>query len=78
MDIMFDFKFDPIGGHISNYLLEKGRVVSRGAKERTFHYFYHLLAGASDADLTALHLKRDATLYRYTNQVGTQPQRMRE
>ncbi|XP_019384614.1 PREDICTED: unconventional myosin-Ig [Crocodylus porosus] len=68
MDINFDFKGDPTGGHIHNYLLEKSRILQQQPGERNFHSFYQLLLGASDTLLNSLRLTRDAAAYRYTQE----------
>nr|XP_033774299.1 LOW QUALITY PROTEIN: unconventional myosin-Id [Geotrypetes seraphini] len=71
MDINFDFKGDPIGGHISNYLLEKSRVIVQQPGERSFHSFYQLLQGGSEQTLRSLHLQKELSTYNYIH-VGAQ------
>ncbi|KAJ6650134.1 Unconventional myosin ID [Pseudolycoriella hygida] len=68
MDIEFDYKSDPVGGVITNYLLEKSRVIQQQPGERNFHCFYQLLRGSSDSDLKQFYLNRDPSQYFYTNQ----------
>uniref|UniRef100_A0A8W4FMM8 Myosin ID n=2 Tax=Sus scrofa TaxID=9823 RepID=A0A8W4FMM8_PIG len=71
MDINFDFKGDPIGGHINNYLLEKSRVIVQQPGERSFHSFYQLLQGGSEQMLHSLHLQKSLSSYNYIH-VGAQ------
>nr|P47807.2 RecName: Full=Unconventional myosin-Ia; AltName: Full=Brush border myosin I; Short=BBM-I; Short=BBMI; AltName: Full=Myosin I heavy chain; Short=MIHC [Gallus gallus]AAB38373.1 brush border myosin I heavy chain [Gallus gallus] len=67
MDVEFDFKGDPLGGVISNYLLEKSRIVRHVKGERNFHIFYQLLAGGSAQLLQQLKLRPDCSHYGYLN-----------
>ncbi len=54
MEIAFDFAGAPQGGRVTNFLLEKVRVVSRNEGERSFHIFYQMLTGLSDQEIGAI------------------------
>jgi myosin I len=66
-EIKFDRAGDPCGGRITNYLLEKSRVVYQTPSERNFHSFYQLLAGATQAQAQEWSLY-DAEYFHYVNQ----------
>ena len=45
IEIEFSRGGEPLGGRVSNFLLEKSRVHSISKGERTFHIFYQVLIG---------------------------------
>nr|XP_056721155.1 unconventional myosin-Ic [Euleptes europaea] len=65
MDVQFDYKGAPIGGHILNYLLEKSRVVHQNHGERNFHIFYQLLEGGEEELLRRLGLEKNPHQYHF-------------
>ncbi|KAM4691202.1 myosin XVB [Rhinophrynus dorsalis] len=56
-----------VGSSVSQYLLEKSRVVFQAAGERGFHVFYELLAGLPEHEKQGLYLQEPETYY-YLNQ----------
>lgn len=56
IEIMFNNSTDIIGARIRTYLLERSRLVFQPLKERNYHIFYQLVAGASDAEREELGL----------------------
>ncbi|KAL0491036.1 myosin I heavy chain [Acrasis kona] len=68
-EIQFDAGGDPKGGKITNYLLEKSRVVSQSKNERNFHIFYQLLVGATQREKDEFGLTRPED-YAYLNKGG--------
>jgi myosin-1 len=68
-EILFDRNGDPQGGKITNYLLEKSRVVMQIKGERNFHIFYQLCAGATAEEKDAFQLY-EPQHFRYLSQSG--------
>ncbi|KAK5166169.1 Myosin type-2 heavy chain 1 [Saxophila tyrrhenica] len=56
IEIMFNRSTEIIGARIRTYLLERSRLVFQPLKERNYHIFYQLVAGATDAEREELGL----------------------
>uniref|UniRef100_A0A8C9WIB0 Osteoclast-stimulating factor 1 n=1 Tax=Scleropages formosus TaxID=113540 RepID=A0A8C9WIB0_SCLFO len=69
-EIQFSLGGEPDGGKISNFLLEKSRVVSQSQGERNFHIFYQLIEGTTKEQRETLGITTP-DYYLYLNQSGT-------
>ncbi len=56
IEIMFNKSYDIIGARIRTFLLERSRLVFQPLKERNYHIFYQLVAGATDQEREELGL----------------------
>ncbi|XP_076333523.1 LOW QUALITY PROTEIN: unconventional myosin-Ie-like [Tachypleus tridentatus] len=69
VEIQFSRGGEPEGGKVSNFLLEKSRVVSQNLNERNFHIFYQLCSSATEEIQTNLGIT-SPDYYFYLNQSG--------
>lgn len=67
---MFDIYYRGIiiGAKVTEYLLEKSRIVTQAPDERNYHVFYELLAGLTEEEKLKYGLL-SADKYFYLNQV---------
>ncbi|KAI1119099.1 P-loop containing nucleoside triphosphate hydrolase protein [Nemania sp. NC0429] len=61
LQIHFNANGEPVGADITNYLLEKTRVVGQIANERNFHIFYQFAKGASENYRTMFGVQKPET-----------------
>ncbi|KAI9517498.1 Unconventional myosin-If [Dissostichus eleginoides] len=69
-EIQFSRGGEPDGGKISNFLLEKSRVVNQNENERNFHIYYQMIEGANTQQKQDLGIMTPDYYY-YLNQSGT-------
>ncbi|KAI9603701.1 hypothetical protein KEM48_000466 [Puccinia striiformis f. sp. tritici PST-130] len=62
-------QWEPVGAMITNYLLEKGRIVGQIDDERNFHIFYQFTKGASPQQREEYGIQ-DPSAYYYTSRAG--------
>mmetsp|Transcript_15063 Transcript_15063/g.38690 ORF Transcript_15063/g.38690 Transcript_15063/m.38690 type:complete len:1623 (+) Transcript_15063:291-5159(+) len=65
LDIKFGFFGEVLGASLSEYLLEKSRVVRQGDGERNFHVFYYLFSSCGEGSFKAKARLADITSYHY-------------
>jgi len=70
--VFFDEKGSLVDAGITTYLLESSRVVTHGARERTYHCFYEMLRGVDDQKLKEFNLERDRNYRLLTSSSGEQ------
>ncbi|KAH9906218.1 P-loop containing nucleoside triphosphate hydrolase protein [Xylariomycetidae sp. FL2044] len=61
LQIHFNQNGEPVGADITNYLLEKTRVVGQITNERSFHIFYQFTKGASENYRTMFGIQKPET-----------------
>lgn len=66
LQLQFNSAGEPVGADITNYLLEKSRVVGQIMNERNFHIFYQFTKGASQKYRETFGVQKPET-YVYTS-----------
>lgn len=69
LEIEFGANGEPVGAMITNYLLEKGRIVGQIDDERNFHIFYQFTKGASAQQREEYGIQEPSAYY-YTSRAG--------